>query len=265
MALRYLAGLAANLSTTGTIGASSEDANYPKERVAVGIPGKTWRAATAAADDWIGVDLGSDQQPTLFSIHGHNLDSGITVKIQSATNPTFTTGVVTHATVASPASPSFYVVLTSAPTARRYWRFLFEGTNGTPIEVGEMVVGVAKTLTRAQQIDWSYDEIQPQSRTTGGLVPEVRAENLTDLPQRRLNLTFLAESYAQRDELRDEFIRASKYGAEPIVIIPDENDELVIHGRVPNRLTWRRLPGQSGGDHETTIAIDEDPFWLSLA
>lgn len=265
MALRYLAGLAANLCTSATILSSSADTNYPKENAALGWPAKVWRASSAALDDWIGADLGSNQQPTFFSIHGHNLFAGITVKIQSATNAAFTTGLVTHATISSPASPSFYFVLPSAPTARRYWRFLFEGTNGEPIEVGEMVMGVAKTLTRAQQIDWSFADIQPQIRSSGALVPQVRAENLTDHSQRRLNFTFLATSYAERNELRDEFLGASKRGAEPLIVIPDEDDEIVIHGRAPNRITWERLPGQSGGDHQTTIAIDEDPFKLSLS
>lgn len=266
MTLYYLSGLSANLATSATsVLRSSEDANYDADNVGTGWPAQPWRASTAAADDWVGFDFGATKQPTFFSLHGHNLDAGVTsIQIQSATNATFSTGLNTVATVSTIATPTVFNIETSSPTARQYWRYKFVGTNGSAIEIGEAVIGVALSLTRAQLIEWSYREIRPQVRAASGGIPQQFAVNLSDHFQKQVTLDFVAQSYTERNEIRDTFIGASKNGAEPLIVIPDSSDEYCVHGRVVNELTWERIPGPSGGYHRTSVTIDEDPFTLSL-
>ncbi len=262
MAFDYLAGLAANLVTTATITASSEDANYDADNVGIGWPAQPFKFNAAALDDTLDFDFASVQQPTLVSVHGHNIDSGITsITVLSDDNSSFTSPV-TEATITSPASPTFFNLIAS-PTSHRYWRLRFNGTNGSPIEIGEVVIGVLQRLTGTHLISWSYDEEMPQSRQTGKDVTQVFAVNLSDYQQRHVNLSFFAETYAERNEIRDMLVD-TKFGEEPLIIIPDPSDEIIIHGRVSKRITWERVPVSSGTAFRTSITVEEDPFWVAL-
>ena len=244
---------------------SSEDSNYPATNAAVGLSAQAWRASSAGADEWLGNTFASNAQPTWCSIHGHNFDSGVTaLKVQhDGSGPTFPSPT-TEETVnfSSIKSPTQFIEI-SNPNNQDNWRVLIEGTNGSAPIIGELVFGIAQTLTRAQLIEWEYDEIMPQDRVRNDLVPQVTATNLSDHRQRILRLDFVAINYTQRDELR-AWWEDTNFGQEPIWILPDESDELCIQGRLPNQLTWTRVPGPSGGYHRTSIEIIEDPFYIAL-
>ena len=264
MAFDYLAGTAANLVTGATITASSEDTNYDADNVGVGWPAKPFRFNAAAADDTLDFDFASAKQPTLVSLHGHNIDSGITsVTVLSDDNSSFTSPV-TEDTIAFAdiSSPTVYTTI-AAPTSHRYWRFKFNGTNGAAIEIGEAVMGVKSSLTRAQLIDWKIGIKRPQSRQTGAGVPQVFASNLSDFHQRTLSLSFVATDYDERDEI-DALFTATAFGEQPFICVPDSGDSIVIHGRLPSEYEWERIPGPSGGYHRTSFTVEEDPFTVGL-
>lgn len=265
MAFDYISGLAENLVTTATsITPSSENSNYDADNVGVGWPAQPFRFNTAAADDTLDFDLGSTKQPTFFSIHGHNIDSGITsITIISDTSSGFGASPTTVATITTYPVPTFFKLI-SSPTARRYWRFKFNGTNGNPIEIGEVVIGVKKSLTRTQLIKWKIQVRQPQIRVSGKGIPQDLVSNLSDFQQRTITLTFLAENYTEINQIRDELFVGTKWGEEPIICIPDSTDEIVIHGRVAQNYTVSRIPGPSGGYHKINVVIKEDPFAFAL-
>lgn len=259
MAFDYLAGLAANLVTVSgnVFSSSSEDTNYPHENIATGWPAQPFKFNAAAADDQITVDFGSEKSVDVCGVHGHNIDSGVTAIQLRKSSDNFSASDVLVATMTK-ASPTFFT--TFASTSFRYWRLKLVGTNASAIELGEWVLGAKSTLTNAQLIEWSYDEIMPQNRQGSGAVPQAIVANLATLRQRKLELSFLATSYSERDEIRAMLVD-SAFGEQPLICIPDPNDEIIIHGRTPGKFTWDVLPG---GLHRTSFAIEEDPFSLSL-
>lgn len=261
MSFIYLVGSSNRIAaSTSTLSASSTASGYSADNFGNGKPGYPWIQSAAALDSTITVDLGSALANTFVSYHGHNLDSGVTsITLASDDNSGFTSA--TSRATPVKASPSFYA--TFASFSERYVRTTFNGTNGSAIWLGEWVLGTSSTLTNAQLAEWSIDYVMPQMRQTGELVPDVLATNLVDLHQRRLNLSFVAESFSERNEIDNLFIN-SGFGAEPFICVPDTDDVIVIHGRLPNQYTWERIPGPSGGYHRTSFAIDEDPFPIML-
>ncbi|MHA1952262.1 MAG: hypothetical protein ACW987_20690, partial [Candidatus Thorarchaeota archaeon] len=69
---------------------------------------------------------------TFASVHGHNLGSNITVKVQSDSDSAY--GSVTTRATMTTTRPSFYAATTTLDPEERYWRFLFDGTNFEAIE-----------------------------------------------------------------------------------------------------------------------------------
>ena len=264
MAFDYIADPAVNLvRTSGNVfSSSSEDTNYPHENIAAGWPAKPFKFNAAAADDQITVDFTSAKAVTFCSVHGHNIDSGISAIQLRKSSDNFGASDVLVATMTK-ATPTFFTSFAS--TSFRYWRLKFVGTNTAspaPIAIGEWVLGVKSSLTNAQLIDWSYEEDMPQDRQSGGNIKQAFAVNLSDHRQRHVTLSFAAQSYAERDEIL-AMLTASQFGVEPIVFVPDPNDVIVIHGRMPKSIVWERLPGVTGG-HRTTFTIEEDPFSVTL-
>jgi len=268
MAFDYIADPAVNLvRTSGNVfSSSSEDTNYPHENIAAGWPAKPFKFNAAAADDQITVDFTSAKAVTFCSVHGHNIDSGISAIQLRKSSDNFSASDDLVATMTK-ATPTFFTSFAS--TSFRYWRLKFVGTNTAspaPIAIGEWVLGVKATLSDPKLVSYSYEDIMPQSRQTGKDIPQVFAVNLADLRQRSCSLTFVAKSYAGRDELRDNLLVASKFGQEPLIFVPDANDSIVIHGRMPDSIKWKSRTGggTSGGLHETTFTIEEDPFSVTL-
>ena len=266
MAFDYLAALAANLVTASAnvFSSSSEDTNYPHENIGAGWPAKPFKFNAAAANDQITVDLGSEMSIDICGIHGHNIDAGVSA-IQLRRSTDNFAGNDELVVAMTKASPIFFA--TFASVSFRYYRLKFVGTNtGGPIEIGEWALGAKSTLTNAQLIvnPWAYDEIMPQSRQVGTNVPQVFANNLTTARQRKIEVAFLAKSYAERDELRDLFTD-TKFGEEPLICVPDPDDEIIIHGRMAGSFRWERIgSGATGGLHRTTFTVEEDPFSIAL-
>jgi len=233
-AFDYIAGLAENFATlsTTTITASSEDANFDTDNVGIGWPAKPFKFSVAAADDTLDFDFGSAKVPTILSVHGHNIDSGITsISVLSDDNSSFTSPV-TEATIlfADLTSPTHFELMPSY-TSHQYLRLKFNGTNGNPIEIGEIGIGVKKTLL-AKMINWQLRDRMPQHRKTAGQVRQPIPTNLSTHPQRSGVIRFFAKSFAERNEVQTELRVGTAFGEEPLICIPDAADEIVLHCRV---------------------------------
>ena len=262
MSFLYLPALAANLFTQASAySSSSEDSNYPVENVGDGITMKPFKFASAGTDDQVTIDLGSSQAATFVSVHGHNLDSGVTaVQLRKSTdNFSANDELVVALTVSS---PTFFA--TFASTSSRYWRVVFVGTNGSPISIGELGLGLHTTLaTGAGQIkitSLQMGAVFPQSRQSGALLPQVRVASLTSLRQRVVTVGLRVFTFAQRDTV-EGWLATTSGGVEPFICVPDDNDTVVVHGRLPDRITWQRAEG-ANQFQTTSLTIEEDPFFV---
>jgi hypothetical protein len=259
----YLAGLSENFATlsTTTITASSEDSNFDADNVGTGWPAQPFRFNAAASGDTLSFDFGSAKTPTFVSIHGHNIDSGVTsIDILSDDNSGFSSPVTErNITFANLVSPTHFELLPSY-TSHRYMRLLFNGTNtAAPIEIGEIGVGIKKTLT-AKVIDFELKDDMPQHRKTGGSVVQPIPSNLSTHPQRSGVLRLFAKTFAARREIQDELRVGTSFGEEPLICVPDADDNIVLHARVPATISWERI----GDLFFTNILLQEDPFSIKL-
>jgi hypothetical protein len=102
---------------------------------------------------------------------------------------------------------------------------------------------------------------QVQTRSADGQLYAV-ARSYTR--RRRLKLDFFGEQESDKDEIRDSILEPSDWGEQSLVIVPDSNDEIVVHGRVTDRWGYRRVAGQSGGFYKYSLIVEEDPFELEF-
>lgn len=141
------------------------------------------------------------------------------------------------------AKPAFYVVLGST-VYRRYWRFrhgldgsLLNGGNA-PV-FGEMVIGYAEAAARPQDYGWTLGKKFQQVRTQTQLGAEA-VYLFGEHEQRRLGLNFSPTTAAEFLELRDRLYRVTRGGADPLVIVPYDSEDVVIHGRLGPELAIKR-------------------------
>ncbi len=250
MGLLYLPGEASNHLLSSSLVAAdfsdsdTEDPNLPWLNLANPQGWFAGRFNTAGTDDFIHVDLGSAKTADFCSIHFHNLDAGITVELYR--DPT---GSVLISTLTKD-TPAFYS--TFSPVGSAQWRLKFVGTNSSPIYIGKWVLGESSSLTLEQKYGWEVEYVMEQQRVAGNLPPK----NMTSVAKRDLALSFDFTTTAQRDEVL-EMHRDSAWGAEPIVVVPDDNNPLVTYGRLNG--IWK-YSEQPGGHYPNKIEVVEDPF-----
>ncbi len=192
------------------------------------------------------------------SVHGHNLGSNIMLRIMSDDNAAYSSPVNRGSMTI--ARPSFYNRIGST-IDERYWRFLAEGTNFEPIKYGELVLGQALTLTPSMRSE-TVTERQPRTATTGSS-GQMSVVNLTEDPSREFDLDFLCLSESQKDEIRDELLLRSGYGKDPLIVVPDTDDEIVIYGRYGGAQWDYSRVGPT--IKRTKVRIVEDPFSVRVA
>lgn len=103
------------------------------------------------------VDLGSAQSIDTVAVLNHNLasiGSSQTIVVTGADNAAFSVNAVSPGTInlASTSRPKDSCFSFSVAVSRRYWRFQFTWSGGGShsVTVGELVMGVATTLTRGE-------------------------------------------------------------------------------------------------------------------
>lgn len=191
------------------------------------------------------------------SIHGHNIQAVQTVKLRSATDNFASTSNITDQATLTPIHPSFYTVLSSARDDR-YWQIIIS-TSFTPTVtnwIGELVIGQTETLSRqfnyGSRVQLIPDHIS--SRTISGAKHVYRVGQTM---RRALSMTFDYFTSGEYGEGKNFFERAGG-DATPIVIVPDTDENVVIHGRLePSFGADRTLEDDYTGAEVTVI---EDPF-----
>jgi hypothetical protein len=235
----YFLPSADNLLDGAAITVTSENALYPKANLYDSRPSRPFKFNAAAADDSVTIDLGSATDVDFCSIHGHNIDSGITaIQLRSSTD-NFSASDDLEATMTK-ATPTFYEKL-SAASNRRYWRVKFVGTNtAAAIELGEVVLGEVTAFTRNQRegFDIQYRRRQIRNTTRAG---ELHVYSITDYEERIVQLQYKPNSAAAFEQVRDSIYQATDGGETPLVFVPDGDREEVIFGRINNTWDTQRL------------------------
>lgn len=194
----------------------------------------------------------------LVAIVGHNLPAGATVELQPQPSGT--------AIALTPAQPSMYAVATS-PALTRVWRLSIAMTSGTdprPI-LGEVWVGSARTLLAGSPIlPIGLTESAPGQLTLEGarrrkeIVPDT-ARAVTEL-----DLEFRARNDAAYRQVRDEIARLTRFGADPLLLLPGEAFEgagRVYHGRIEDKVVYSLVSPVDGGSLRTfALPFVESPF-----
>lgn len=118
---------------------------------------KPYVMVVAASGLTLDVDLGSAQQVDTVAVLNHNLAAtGTTpgINITGADNAAFSVGAVSPGSInlAATSRPKDSCFSFSAPLTKRYWRFQFTwgGGGSFAIQVGELFLGRATTLTRGE-------------------------------------------------------------------------------------------------------------------
>ncbi len=257
----FLAGSGFNLLDGATITVTSEDSLFPKENLYDNRPSRPFKFNVDADNDYITFDLGSATNVDFCSIHGHNIDSGVTaIRLYSHTSAFASATDGTLRATFTKATPTFYTRL-SSPVSARYWKVSFIGNNvDGAIELGEVVLGVATAFTNNQRLpfDIRYRRRQIRNTTRAG---EVHVYSLTDHEERVLQLQYRPDSAASFEQVRDSIYQATDGGETPLVFVPDGDREEVIFGRIDNTWETQRL-FDTLWEHQMIIA--ESPMGVKV-
>lgn len=159
----------------------------------------------------------------------------------------------------TPVRPAFYYALPtgSAPLQDRFFKVKLPGTPSTPPWMGEAVLSQYDVLTTGYQFGGKVSRLLDQVRYQAAFGPQ-RARAVGQLERRLWSAKFSDLSQAAFDEFLEQVMRRSGYGtASPIVMIPENDAPIVIHGPLPaqtdpTRIAWNR--------HDRELSIPEDPF-----
>lgn len=169
------------------------------------------------------------------SIHGHNIDPLIALKLQHDTASSFASPTTAHEFTVK--QPAFYAKLTSSIT-ERYIRILFSGTPINAPEIGELWMGQYKTLTDTPKYNYGIPVTMPSGENitaSGRVLRTARAYH----PTESLQMDFWATSTSIREEYVEMFDRGN-WGVEPTVFVPYDAEPNVYLGVFPTVLSGTR-------------------------
>lgn len=245
MSFLYLPESANHILTASSFStSSSEDSNLPWTNLTNPQVSFAGRFDAAAADDFIHADLGSSKSATLCAVIFDNLDDAITVELRRGASGTTLVSTMTKDT------PAFYSTFGSA--SDQHWRLKFVGTNSSKIYQGKWVLGTPTTLTKNQRYGWAVRYLMEQLRVDAALSPK----NMTKSARRGLDLSFQSETVAQRDELL-QMQRDGAWGAQRMLVVPDDNGPLVVYGKVAGEWSYTNDPGPL---FPSAVTIEDDSF-----
>jgi hypothetical protein len=168
---------------------------------------------------------------------GNNIPAGATV--------TWTDGTVTA--TPTPTFPSFFKTFT-ASSLRSWTLSITQPANSLPYEaapmIGELWAGRLVDMVACPGYPFDILEGDPaQIRLEGGL-GHTSIFTEIERPARRFSIKFNTSTDAQYENARDSFLRASRFGADPIMLAPVaslEGADTIWHGRLGGATTYSRI------------------------
>lgn len=198
----------------------------------------------------------------LGAIVGHNIPAGALVEL--APQPSGTAIALT------PAQPSMYAVAVAEQLAQT-WRLSIQmpgGVQPRPL-LGEVWLGTARTLLAGSPVlPIGLAESAPGqiSLEAGRKRKEVVPDEAR--PVVELELQFKARNDAAYQQIRDEIARLTRFGADPLLLLPGEAFEgagRVYHGRIEDEVKYSLVSPVDGGSLRTfTLPFVESPFAAPL-
>lgn len=167
------------------------------------------------------------------AVMGHNLGGMITATAQSDDNSGFSSA--TTQITFTVARPHFYGE-PSAMVTERYLRFNFAGTNHTPIALTELVAG-QKVTGQTHLLTPFTGSASMANTAEESRAGQVFRKSLADNPREGVTLAFLM-TQAQYDTYREELLLATKYGQEPVVLVPDDSSSDVYFALPAPEIRW---------------------------
>lgn len=253
MSFLFIPGIDNNfvLDSATTLSASAAaDSNFPLSNLQNPAQSKMFRFAAAGTNDTLVADLGSTRAVTFCSVHFHNIVPGdITLTLQSDDNSGFSSPTTRKTFTVT--DPSFWGTF-ALGTLERYWRLLFTGTPTDPIYVGKWVLGTTQQLTKNQLNGWSMRWQMDQSRPAPGVIvnQSLHARRVLDV---RFANTDSTEVY--------DMLVLGKWGAEPIVVVPDDAAADVLWARATGSWGYQNTKLSSSTNlYEYDLALEEEPF-----
>jgi hypothetical protein len=118
---------------------ATENASYPMSNLLDYNPLSEWRHSVTTANSWLQIDFGTTARTKDYVIiDNHNLDV-VGLKIESSDSSTFSSGVVTLFTAATPADNLLFLKEFTADV-KRYIRITFQNS-GTAPRIGNIFIG----------------------------------------------------------------------------------------------------------------------------
>lgn len=150
--------------------------------------------------------------------------------------------------------PVYYGILSSV-LYHRYWRLRLNPLRafGDTPWTGELWLGNLVAATKGPAMGWKLRARYLQQRTAGlgGVTRQVFS--LGEFEQHEIELPFNLESATQLLELYAGMFQATRGGAEPLVVVPNDSYPFALHGRLRSdiEMEFREQP-----THGTAIRVE---------
>lgn len=206
-------------------------------------------AGTAFFDDWTMIPGANG-----VSVHGHNAEPSLDFNIYAGDTEG---SLVGQGTVPGPnPRPAFYKLL-GGLVYKRIWRLRWEIAPALEERAaGEVVLAAFTEAQGHPSFGYEWKTLHPQTRNVSR-GREVRSRKDAQHVERAIRLPFSLRTVEQ-EEIRQEWFERSWGGHHPMVLIPLDDDPIVIQGRVDETYSVRRqfLDNWVPGD----IIVAESPL-----
>lgn len=179
-----------------------------------------------------------------LAIVDHNVPDGFTVEIHSSTD-NFSASDTTESTMTVRAG-RMYDVFTTSPISRRWLKLIVTELPFEAIRYGQLIVGEKVAMGRSVEVRYPLGYGLLQTPDESRAVPVALAESPT------IDGSFsVGDTKSGYETNLTKLWGASKYGVEPVLLVPDDSRPELIYGRVSARF-------------EPSLGFEKVPYELSI-
>lgn len=216
-----------NLADTGTITASSAEAEMPASRLQNEHVGKRWRSTSEPAN--FTLDLGGNTALDTIALLGMTVGSATTVRVRVSTSSGGSTAGDLHDATYSAANAQFnpdygmLVVPLATPVSGRYVRIDITDTPASYVEAGRLFVGLREAFTYnfAPGAGIRWEDRSRKTESAGGQTL-IFADNKFRVAE--LNFEWVTET--QRWGLVEQIDRLNGQSVDVLLCLDTEADDL---------------------------------------